>query len=191
VEVMARPADQPAMDIPGVTTPRPGRVRGDGSFAITSLLGALELRVVPENRGWRPKSILLGGRNVLDMPIDFKSGEDFRNVTIVMTDRTASLSGTVAKPPPPVLATGLSVLVFPENARQAARRARWVRPDQHGRFVVSDLAPGQYFVAVAVDVDDMLWRTPAYLEGLRASATRVTLDDGDSKSITVTWTDTR
>ena len=190
VEVMARP-DQPAMDIPGVMMPRPGRVRSDGSFAISSLLGALELRVVPESRGWRPKSILLGGRNVLDVPIDFKSGEDFRNVTIVMTDRTATLSGTVANAPPPVLAPGLSVLVFPEDTRQASRRTRWVRPDQRGRFVVSGLAPGQYFVAVAVEVDDVLWRTAAYLEGLRASATRVTLGDGESKSITVEWAEPR
>jgi len=190
VEVMARPY-LPAIDVPGVTTPRPGRVRSDGSFVLSGLLGALELRVAPDARGWRPKSILLGGRNVLDVPIDFKSGEDFRNVTIVMTDRTASLNGTVANAPPPVLATALSVLVFPEDAGQAARRTRWVRPDQHGRFVASDLAPGRYFVAVAVDVDDVLWKTPAYLERLRAGATRVSLGDGESKSIAVEWTEPR
>jgi hypothetical protein len=189
LEVMARPADRPALDVVGVT-PRPARVRGDGSFSISSLLGPLELRVAPESRSWRPKSILLGGRNVLDVPLDFKAGEEFRDVTIVLSDRTASLGGTVANVSAP-LTTGLSVLVFPGDPRQAARRARWIRTDQHGRFLVSDLSPGDYFVAVAAAVDDSQWQTPAYLDHLRAGATRVTLGDGESKTIRLESTELR
>lgn len=190
--VVAATSEQPGgFDVPRMGGRQPARIRADGSFTVSNLIGTFELRVMPEARGWRPKSIMAGGRSLFEVPIDFKSGEDLRDVLIVMTDRSASLTGTVVGASSPSLATGISVLVFPNDGRQAPHRARWVRPDQNGRFVVSDLSPGDYLVAPATDVDDLRWQTAAYLERFRLGATRVTLGDGEMKSISLEWTERR
>ena len=178
----------------GIDPPRMGsqsaRVRPDASFTMSNVIGTCELRVSPQGRGWRPKSITVGGRSLLDVPIDFKSGDELRDVVVVLTDRTSELDGVVVAAPE-ARANGVSVLVFADDRRQAPRRSRWVRPDQNGRFVVSDLAPGEYLIALATDVDDRLWQTAAYLDRFRQDAKRVTLGDGETKSVTVEWVDPR
>ena len=82
----------------------------------------------------------------------------------------------------------LSVLVFPNNPLQA-HRTRWLRPDQLGRFIVTDLSPGDYLVAATADVDDLQWQNAAYLNRFRSAATRVAIGDGETKSITVEYAD--
>jgi Carboxypeptidase regulatory-like domain len=189
--VAARGRDQRLPIDPSQTGGQPARVRADGSFVMSSVIGACELRVMPEGRGWRPKSITAAGRNLLDVPLEFKGGEELRDVLIVMTDRTAELIGTIAGTAQSVPATELSVLVFAEDPRQVPRRAHWVRPDQTGRFVVSNLSPGSYLVALASDVDDALWQTAAYLDRFRPNAQRVAIADGETKSVTLEWTPPR
>jgi hypothetical protein len=66
-----------------------------------------------------------------------------------------------------------------------------VRPDQTGRFVVPNLSPGSYLVALASDVDDALWQTAAYLDRFRPNAQRVAIADGETKSVTLEWTPPR
>jgi len=184
IEVVAVPPEEISGFEPFRMNYQPARIRPDGSFRLTRLLGTLELRVGPDTRGWRPKSITAAGRSLLDVPVDFKGGEDLRDVVIVMTDRTATLTGSVNAGSQTPLPASLSVLVFPNNSLQA-HRARWLRPDQRGRFVVTDLSPGDYLVAATTDVDDLQWQTAAYLGRFRSAAQRVVLGDGETKSITV------
>ncbi len=186
LEVTARPPDRAVFQLPGLTS-RPARVRGDGSFTLSNLIGIVEIRVAPEARGWRPTSIIAGGRNILDVPVDFKGGENLRDVVILMTERTASLTGTLIGSPEKSTVWSVSVLLFPSDPRQAPRRARWVRPDQLGRFFVDDLSPGDYLVASTTNVDDLLWQTPAFFDQFRDGATRVTIGDGETKSIALEW----
>jgi hypothetical protein len=188
--VAASCAGQRNVDFADVTR-RPGRVQPNGSFSLSNLIGTCELGLTPEPREWRIKSIRAAGRDLLDVPIAFTGGADLRDVQIVLTDRRAELGGTIAGAPPAAFAGTLSVLVFPDDPRQIGRRAQWVRPDQHGRFVVSNLTPGVYLVALATDVDDTRWQTADYLDGLRSAAARVTLGDGETQSITLRWGDSR
>jgi hypothetical protein len=186
LEVVAVPPEQGGGPEPPRNNYVPARIRPDGSFRLTRLLGNLELRVVPETRGWRPKSITASGRSLLDVPVDFKAGADLRDVVIVMTDRTATLTGSVSSGSQTPLPASLSVLVFPNNPLQA-HRARWLRLDQLGGFVVTDLSPGDYLVAAVADVDDLQWQNTAYLNRFRSAATRVVVGDGETKSIAVEW----
>ncbi len=157
---------------------QPVMVAANGSFTLDGVFGRRELRVNQVPPGWTVKSITAGGHEVLDVPIDFTGGEDLRDVVITLTDRAAELSGRVLDASgTPVSAA--SVLVFAEDRRQLPRRAHWVKPDQHGRFVVPGLPPGIYLVALAADVDDTRWSTAEYLDPFCAQAARVTLADAD------------
>jgi hypothetical protein len=176
---------------------RPALVGPDDRFTLTGVFGRRELRVsqLPPGvahlpPGWIVKSITTGGRNVLDLPIDFKAGDNIRDVVITVTDRTAEVNGVIldAHGAP---ATGMSVLLFAEDRRQLPRRAYWEKPDLQGEFVLSELPAGTYLIALAADVDDTRWSTSEYLDAFRAQATRVTLADAEKKSITLQWSDQR
>jgi len=145
--------------------------------------------VNPLPAGWGVKSMTAGGRDVLDLPIELKGGEDLRDVLIVLTDRTAELNGMVRDAAGEAVTT--SVLIFADDRRQLPGRARWVKPDHLGRFAVSGLPPGNYLVALADEVDDLRWSTNEYLDQFRSQATRVTLADAEKKSIALQRSDSR
>jgi hypothetical protein len=184
------PLDLMAFRVDAPQEGRPTLVGPDDRFTLTGVFGRRVLRVNQLVPGWIVKSITIGGRNVLDVPIDFKDGENIRDVVITVTDNAAELSGVVldANGAP---AIGASVLVFAEDRRQLPRRARWEKPDLQGRFVITGLPAGSYLVALAADVDDTRWSTPEYLDAFRAQATRVTLADAEKKSIALQWNDQR
>jgi hypothetical protein len=161
--------------------------RPDGTFTLTGLVGRRELTVNTRSiPGWRVKSITAGGRDLLNLPLDFAGGEDLRDVIIVLTQQTSELTGTVTDANGhPV--SSVSVLVFADDRRRLPGRARWVRPDSLGQFVVEGLPAGDYLVALAEDVDDLQWSTAVFLDRFRAQATRVMLTDRGSPAIALRW----
>jgi hypothetical protein len=161
-----------------------------GTFTLSNVIGACELRVTNPPNGWVVKSMTSGGRSLLDVPIDFKNGEDLRDVVVVLSERLGELNGTVtdSRNAP---AFGASVVVFAEDRQQLARRAYWVRPDHLGRFVVPNLAAGNYLVALVEQVDDRRWPRVDYLDRLREHAMRVTLADLEKKTIDLRWNGSR
>ena len=161
-------------------------VQPDGTFAIEDLVGRRELRVSNVPRGWTVTAIAHNGRNLLNVPIDFKGGEDLSGVQIVLTDRPTELTGLVVDPQSRPR-SDCSVLVFAEDRTSLPGRARWVRPDQTGRFRVEGLPAGTYLAAAVADVDDVEWSTVEYLDRLRSNAAHVTLADAEKKTITLEW----
>jgi len=161
-------------------------VKPDGTFTIEDVVGRRELRVSNPPRGWVVKAITHKGRNLLNVPIDFKSGEELSGVEVLLTDKLSELSGTVVdrrqRP-----RTDCSVIVFAENRAFLPGRTRWVRPDHTGRFVVEGLPAGEYLAVAVADVDDVEWTTVAYLERLRSSASHVTIADAEKRTITLEW----
>jgi carboxypeptidase family protein len=175
IDIEARPVEAALARMPGA--PAMTRARAGETFTLTDLIGTRELRIGSTPHGWAVKAIRAGGRNLLDVPLPFNGDEQVANVEIVLTHEVAELNGTVDRS---------SVLVFPDRLaryRDLRRVARWVRPDQNGRFVVDDLLPGTYSVVATDDVDDAQWANADYLEQFRARATRVTLKAGDRRSI--------
>jgi hypothetical protein len=57
--------------------------------------------------------------------------------------------------------------------------------DRDGRFEITDLAPGEYFVAAWEDVDPEMLGDPAFRARFQNDAVRVTLDEGGSASADV------
>lgn len=158
----------------------PGRYR---VVAASGLLESEEALAVAAG-GWLLKSVVAGGRDVADVPLEITPGEDVTGVVITFTDRSASLAGRVfdgANRP----VSQYPIVVFSTNRSHwlpASRRVRLFQPASDGAFEAAGLPAGEYFVvavasADATDLDDV-----AFLDQLAAAAFRITLADGERKT---------
>ena len=178
-----------------------GRVDKNGAFQIGSLLpGRHYIRVAGGGLGqgaaqgragqgqaqgqWTLKSVLVGGQDVTDQAVDLKPGQNVENVTVVLTDRSTEMTGTVrdAKGAP---MTAITVIAFSSDQqfwRAQSRHILTSRTDATGAFRLRGLPPGDYFVVAVDGVEQGEWFDPAYLEQARSAATRVTLTEGEKKA---------
>jgi hypothetical protein len=128
---------------------------------------------------WQVKSATVGGRDVLDAPVDLRD-TDVTGVLITMTDEQFTLSGTVT-------VTGAQkvddavVYVFPADHRawiengMNPRRSRSTRAAANGTYTFTLLPAGDY-LAVAVDrADEGNLQDPAFIEALSRLGTRVSV----------------
>ncbi|HXT70655.1 MAG TPA: carboxypeptidase-like regulatory domain-containing protein [Vicinamibacterales bacterium] len=170
---------------------------GSGSVAISTQLdakaafaigvpgGAYSVR--PDlPAGWHVKSVSLGDRDILDGPLEIRPG-GLPEIVITCTSVAAQLSGTVTnvQGTPDSAAT---VLVFPVDRRLwpgggSVIRLRTARANRTGRYVVSDLPPGDYFAAAMDDGRLENWQDPKSLEAISRSATRMTITAGENRTL--------
>ncbi|HUL73456.1 MAG TPA: carboxypeptidase-like regulatory domain-containing protein [Vicinamibacterales bacterium] len=134
--------------------------------------------------GWQLKSSVVEGHDTLDEPIDIKSGQNLAGAVLTFTDQMAELSGTLldaaGKPTP-----GFTILVFSTNRAHwtsgSRRTPQPIQPASDGRFKVTGLAAGEYFLAAVTDMDPQDWGDPVFMEQVAAAAIKVTLGDGEKK----------
>ena len=154
----------------------------DGAFDLRGLTGPRLIRLVREPAGWMLKSVLVGGIDVTDTPLNFGTqAESLENVEIVLMQRVSELSGrlTDARGRP---SSGYVVVFSTDRDRwgQWSRFVKFARSMQDGSFSVRGLPAGDYHVAA---VDRLLegigeWQDPELLESVSASAVRIALAEG-------------
>jgi protocatechuate 3,4-dioxygenase beta subunit len=170
----------------GGAIPESGRVREDWSFSVVAVFGAARVRaIVPD--GWTVKAIMHDGRDIADTPVEMKSGETLTGVQVVVSNRVTTISGQMLDDKGAPLVDG-TVIAFADDAAKWSDGSRWVRavrPDQQGRYQIQGLPPGDY-LAVAVDyVEDGAWNEAEYLDSIRRLGQRLTLNDAESRSLTL------
>jgi hypothetical protein len=127
------------------------------------------------------KSVVVDGREIIDTPLDLRSGQRVAGVSLVFTDRLTEVKGTVADQQGAPL-TEYTVLAFPTDAafwRPQSRHIMTTRPDQNGAFQIRGLPPGEYFLAAIDPEQQGEWFEPAFLDRQRSGADRFTLVEGD------------
>ena len=133
------------------------------------------------------KTVLHDGRDISDMLVEPKTGEQMSSVQIILSNRVTTVAGQVVDDKGVPVADGL-VLVFASQAEKWFENSRYVRatrPDEQGGYEIKGLPPGEY-LAVAVDyVQEGMWNDPDFLESMRKSAQRLALSDGESRSISL------
>jgi len=179
IRITAPPADQ------GQFAANAGRVEADGQFTFDGVpAGSRFVRATGAPRGWSLKSVLIGSRDVIDMPIDVRAGETIKNVSIVFSDTQTQLSGTVTTDRGlPV--TDYTVLAFPADQtfwRPQSRYIMTARPDQNGSYQLRGLPAADYYVALVDPAEPGEWFEPSFLDAHRAGAMRVSLGDGEAKN---------
>jgi len=133
-------------------------------------------------QGWALRSAIANGRDVLDDGLRVAPGES-ATVTVTFTDRPSELSGTL-QTPSQGLTSAYSIVVFATDRSYwtpAARRVRHVRPGADGRYVLTNIPPGEYFIAALTDIEPGAWHDRAFLDALVPAAIRVTVKEGERK----------
>jgi protocatechuate 3,4-dioxygenase beta subunit len=162
-----------------------GRVQEDWTFQIK---GLTEKRLIRANApsGWFLKAVTVNGTDLTDTGIEFKPGDDVSGVDVVLTRQMGSLAGTATVDGKAV--SDYVVVAF------AADRAKWgtgtrfvrsSRPDQSGKFELKGLPGEDYFVVALEYLEPGEEGDPEVQERLRAQATRVTVADGEAKTVTL------
>jgi protocatechuate 3,4-dioxygenase beta subunit len=182
MRIGARAAD---MDFSPIMTTPPAPVREDGSFEVRGVAGNVLIRPFGPPRGWTLKAVEYNGSDVTDESIEFKGTEEATGVRVILTALSTQVAGAVtddnAKP-----VADYTMVVFAEDNAKWGPQSRFIavgRPDQDGRFKVSNLPPGSY-LAIAVDyVQQGEWYDPAFLERVKSHATAFQLGAGETRAL--------
>jgi Carboxypeptidase regulatory-like domain len=169
----------------------------DGTFAVAGVTpnryrvnvtmpGMLPSPTIP-GKGWVLKSIVAGDRDVADVPLDVKPGEDVKGLVVTMTDQVTELTGSVVDQAGRTTANFPIVVFSTDRATWTigSRRIQQGRPTSAGTFTITGLPAGEYYVCAVTDLapDDLY--DPAFLEQLAAASFTITLAEGEKRTETL------
>jgi hypothetical protein len=164
----------------------PGRIAADGRFTIRGYLpGEYALDVSSPDRPWTLMSIAANGHDLLGAPLALDA--DVTGVVITFTDRPTELNGAVHSSSQQH--KRLVVVVFPADYAAAmdkgmlARRSRCVPPSATGQFIVDGLPAGDYLAAAIPSDLASNWMDPDFIAVIAPQAARVSLAEGDRKTV--------
>ena len=168
----------------------PGRVGQDGQFT-TQGYAPGRYFVAPGGRGagpgWTLKSVMANGRDVSVEPLELTDA-DVTGVQVTFTDKVGQVSGTIRT------ATGtapdeVTILLFPADHRSwarngmSARRLASATLTNATAFTLPRLLAGEYLIAAVATLDPNDRDDPAFFEALARVATRLTLGEGEQRSL--------
>jgi hypothetical protein len=161
-----------------------------GSFSIDGVSPARYLVRVPDIApGWTLESISVGGRDVTDATVSIDA--EIGDIEAVLTDRAATVSGTVRDPTTALPDGTASVMIFPadrqrwRDARVSTRTFLIVRTNASGAFTVANIPPGNYLAAAVPDPVAGDWPDQKFLEKLAPLANSLRISSGQAQTITL------
>ena len=183
VRVQLEPMSVPGEPSNGLTAPLTAQARADGTFEFSAVIPGAYRMTATGPAGWWPRSAELASRDLLDELVIVR-GDSLAGVTLTMSDRRPSVSGTLSTPTGHP-ASGYFVVAVPADRaawRWPSRRLVSTRPATNGLFELTDLPPGEYRLAVLTDLDAADLGAPAFLETLAGAAVTVVLGEGERRT---------
>jgi uncharacterized protein (DUF2141 family) len=167
------------------TPPGLGGGRADGTFEVRGLLpGTYAIASALSDGGWWLRSVVIGGRDVLDFPLELGAAGDVSGAVATFTDQRTELSGTLQSAAN-IPAPDYFVVVFSSDRtfwRPASRRVQFTRPSLDGHFTVRDLPAGDYLIAALTDMEASDLTDVSFMERLIPAGLKVHLDNGEKKT---------
>ena len=139
---------------------------------------------------WIIRSAIVNGREYARVPFTISGNEAGADVTLTLTDKVATLTGTVHDPLG-VSDPGGMVVLFPAERREwrnfgmTPDRIRMARATSVGGFRFYGVPAGDYYLVAVDESQASNWQTPAFFETASRVATRVTVNWGESKSVSL------
>jgi hypothetical protein len=170
------------------TAPLPGgnaRVNDDWTFEVAQLFDPRVFRVNSPAE-WALKAVTLNGQDITDTPLEFPPGQTISGVEILLTQKISEVSGRVVDlRGTPV--TNATVVIFPLDDDKWMPQSRFVhgvRTDQQGAFQIRGIPPYDRYLAVAAqNVEPGQASDPEFLAGIAEQATRLSVGEGEVKTI--------
>jgi len=169
--------------------PSPARLADDLSFEIKSTPGRMRLMLGagfgPATEGWSIRSVRVNGVDVTDAGIEFKPNEDISGVEVELTNKVTTIAGTV-KSSRGELSTEYTAIVFAQDKEKWTGNSRYQsagRPDQDGRFKITGLPPGEYYVVAVDRLEPGQTSDPDFLERVRNRAVSLSLREGETRTV--------
>lgn len=138
--------------------------------------------------GWTVKSVVAGGRDLLNAPFEVRPREDISGAVVTYTDRHTALEGQLTSAAgQPV--SQFRVLVFSSNKDRWVPKVlpRWmasVRAGVDGSFRIVGLPAGEYYVCALVDGAQPPAADEAFLTSLVSASIKIMLMDGETHTQT-------
>ena len=172
--------------LPAGSAPVPiERVDASGAFAFASLFGPRVLQVEHLPATWAVKSLSLDATDVTDTITELTSADRPHTLRVVITPRAASVRGRVQDADGRSIA-GARVVIFSDDERQWRPRSRLVRAVESGAdgtFTIDGLVGGAYSIAAVSFLEEGAWTDANVLRELHATASPVTLKDGEATTV--------
>jgi hypothetical protein len=166
-------------------TAQPETVGQDGTFMYKSLFGPHLMRVMNLPVAWALKSVTLDGVEIADTPVDFRGADRPRELRMVVTARTGTVSGVVrdaaGRPSP-----GARVVVFGADERSWGFRSRTIKAaesDATGRYAIRGLLGGRYYVVAVPHLEEHSWMDATVLRRLQPPVEPLIVRDGAALSV--------
>ena len=175
--------------LPGSDPTVIGAVDDVGQFTAAGLAaGFYFVRVTDSPVGWMFRGAMLNGRDLSEHPVEVRN--DLAGISIEFTDRWTGLSGIVTTPTGQTDSAALVLLFTTDSSHwraytPGARRMRSTRVTASGEFSFSSIPVGDYYLTAIADEDGADWQDPDTLDALSRGAARITIHDGDQKTVTI------
>ena len=165
-------------------------IHDDWTFDMSGINGPRVLLLTQPPEGWMLKAVRVNGADMTDAPLSFGTAEQsLRDVEVVLTNRVGAL--TVAAKDTNDMAPDFRVIAFATDRARRYAGSRFLAlgvPGHDGAVTLHGLAPGDYYLAAAAR--RVLDETTAvddgeFLESLVAGATKITLTEGETRSVSV------
>jgi len=150
--------------------------------------GKYFVRVATTLRGVAARSAMLGGRDLLDVPLEVQDASP-ADIVVTLSDRPLAFVAGSARMTDGAAAPDATVVIFPRDralwtdSSATSRRLRLTRVTRSGAYGFQNLPDGDYLVAAVADDLPSEWQTPERLAALSNAATRVVLERGESHTV--------
>ena len=165
-------------------------VNPDMSFTTSGLTERQTFRLGAVPEGWFLKSVTHRGVDITDTGYEFKPGEQVSGIQILLTRRATTLAGTVQDVRGDPIGD-YTIVAFSSDRNKWGYLTRFVRsarPDQDGRFTLRGLPPDDYLVVALEYLESGQEFDPEQLRAWEPMATKVSLGEGATQSVTLKLT---
>jgi hypothetical protein len=165
------------------------RIGDDGTFELKSRPGRMRIDIVNDSMnqpgGWAIRAVWLNGIDVTNSGVEFHPNEHVSGLEVELTNRLTTISGLVTNARGESV-TEYSAIAFSQDREQWTGTTRYQGsggPDQDGRFKITGLPPGDYYIVAIDKIEPGQSSDPDFLETVRSNATAVSIREGDSRTV--------